>query len=196
MPVRLLGAAMSSVLAMLDLAWFGSQCWVKYTRISSGMAVSIVQPVASCMLCIHSATSFTAALLALRVLDLTDFCCISAAVARPVLYRFSQVFSVLLAQLWSGGGAGADGTHVGIMLVDAYWPAHGSSLEGVRKAKRCGGVKCRQSDVAASVPDWPQLPMVHAVSCSFLLAVGVRANADSLCQIRLTAMIHGQVSSA
>ena len=87
---QLLGAAMSSVPAVLDLAWFGSQCWVTYTRISSGMAVSIVQPVTSCMLCIHSATSFTAALLALRVLDLTDFCCISVAVARPVLYRFPQ----------------------------------------------------------------------------------------------------------
>ena len=138
MPVRLLGAAMSSLPAVLDLAWFGSQCWVKYTRISSGMAVSIVLPVTSCMLCIHFATSFTAALLALRVLDLTDFCCISPAVARPVLYRFSQCCWLN----WSGGGAGAGGTYVGIMVVDAYWPAHGSSLEGVCKANRCGGVKC------------------------------------------------------
>ena len=78
---------------------------------------------------------------------------------------------MLLAQLWSEGGGGAGGTHVGIMLADAYWV----SLEGACRANRCGGVRCRRSFVAPSVPDWSQLPVVHAVSCSVSLVVGFRA---------------------
>ena len=75
---------------------------------------------------------------------------------------------MLLAQLWSGGGVAAGGTHVGVLLA-------GSSLEAACMASQCGGVRCRQSFVAPSVPDWSQLPVVHVVSCSVSLVVGVRA---------------------
>ena len=90
MPDRLPGAAMSSPAAVLEPARLSSYCRVRYTRISSGMAVSIVLPVKVCMLCIHSANFFAAALLAFRVLAFTAFCCMSTAVARPLLYRLSQ----------------------------------------------------------------------------------------------------------
>ncbi|DBA78630.1 TPA: hypothetical protein ACH3X1_016812 [Trebouxia sp. C0004] len=89
-PDRLPGAAMSSPAAVFEPAWLGSKRCVKYTRMSSGMAVSMVLPVTWCMLCIHSASSLAAALLAFRVLALTDFCCMSAAVVKPVLYRLSH----------------------------------------------------------------------------------------------------------
>ena len=54
---RLPGAASSCPLAVADPAWLGSQCWVKYTSMPSGMAVCTVLLHAACLLCSQSATS-------------------------------------------------------------------------------------------------------------------------------------------
>ena len=78
---------------------------------------------------------------------------------------------MLLAQLWNGGGGGAGGTHVGILLADAHWVQLGGSLRG-RSVWWC---EMQTVFVAPSVPAGPQLPVVHAVSCSVSLVVGVRA---------------------
>ena len=69
---------MSSPAEVDDSAWFGSQCWVRYTSMSSGMAdCMVLMPVVFNL----SASSTTAACLALTVAALTACCWRSAAQA-------------------------------------------------------------------------------------------------------------------
>jgi len=86
-PDRLLGAAMSSPAVVPDPAWLGSQCCVKYTSRSSGVAVSNVLLHVAWAACSQSANSLTAVVLAFLVLSFTDFCCRLAASVKPLLYR-------------------------------------------------------------------------------------------------------------
>ncbi len=86
-PDRLLGTAMSSPHKVTEPAWFGSQCWIRYTSMSSGVAdCMVLMPV----VCSHSVSSMTAVCLALAVAALTTCCCRSAAQARPFPYRSKQ----------------------------------------------------------------------------------------------------------
>ena len=70
---RLPGAAIGSLPAVSDPAWLGSQCWVRYTRMSSGMAVMTVLLLAAWVCCNQSANSLMADCLTFKVPALTDF---------------------------------------------------------------------------------------------------------------------------
>ena len=67
MPATLAGAAISSPDAVCDPGRFGSQCCVKYTRISSEMTVEMVLLLTDCVLWAQSVSSLTAVRQTLRV---------------------------------------------------------------------------------------------------------------------------------
>ena len=92
---------MSSPAAVLDPAWFGNQCCVKYTSKSSGVAVSN-DLLHVALACSQSASSLTAVVLAFLVLSFTDFCCRLAASVRPLLYRSRHCWAPSCAAVGSG----------------------------------------------------------------------------------------------
>ena len=85
---RLLGAAMSSPVVVSEPAWLGSQCWVKYTKRSSGVVVwrFLLPPCTACSQC---ANSVAADAFVFLVASFTENCWMLAAVARPWPYRAS-----------------------------------------------------------------------------------------------------------
>ena len=99
-PDKLHGAAISAAVAVSEPAWFGSQCCVKQTRVSSGVADSRLLLLAAGMACSHSANSLYLGFAAIRpgfpgalfhrLLFNASCCCQSFAV---------QVKAFLLAQL-------------------------------------------------------------------------------------------------
>ena len=88
---KLPGAAISSPLFVMEPAWFGSQCCVKYTRMSSGMAVCRILLHASCLLCSQLVSSLMAACLIFIVSGFTACFWSSAAAAKPLPYRSATV---------------------------------------------------------------------------------------------------------
>ncbi len=130
-----------------DPAWFGNQCCVKYTSMSSGTTVcNVLLPVALTV-CSHSASSDTAPFLVCKVLALTDCCCRLAAAVRPFLYRLEH------SCVSSFGAVQVLGIDVAQRLELCFFRLAGSRLKGACTTLYCQCKGALQGLVAPTVAD-------------------------------------------